>query len=571
MGSSSGAFLGSRDRTDTNATMKSSNRTGAGAGTFETLTEPRGPVGDGHDTIQRPSELGRSSTAATDTPGVSARNQTHSPRCLTEYTSHQATANVDAEGFSVPPANRDQAPWERSEAVPRNLMDDDNDESDSVSALPPMSAAPSTTSAGKYNLAMAPLPIQENEAERQAALAKVQSTLLAAPPSGGSAVGRRTTMRGRRDVRNSTFQAVSDDVPLAQALKLKGTQTDGTHQRSDSPGAVVESPTSDVSHGGSTSAGQATAASAFSSSPFGGGMNRQASAMSTTSSNNPFDGHPPPTAGSGLRASITETVNVLTRGGVVSRAMVTGDITMSLRDVSKFAAGSASPDTIHIRLDQFEQLEKVAPNPKYLAQVPDRPGEYLLNAEVLSQVTASAGKQPVLFKYQLHVGEGRAQGFAPIEVNAQWKAMENETRLLLAYSAPDDSRLSGQAKSLQGSEGKITDLTIIAGLGGGAGVTSVQAKPPGGIWSPESRRMTWKADDLSFGGSGKIAARFLMDGVGVPEGVTLRWRVEGCLSSGLGISVVEPTSDTETSRGEAWRFEQVNKAVVSGKYVAEPA
>ena len=62
-----------------------------------------------------------------------------------------------------------------------------------------------------------------------------------------------------------------------------------------------------------------------------------------------------------------------------------------------------------------------------------------------------------------------------------------------------------------------------------------------------------------------------MDGVGVPEGVTLRWRVEGCLSSGLGISVVEPTSDTETSRGEAWRFEQVSKAVVSGKYVAEPA
>src|SRR4051794_2153643 len=106
---------------------------------------------------------------------------------------------VDSEGFSVPPANRDQAPWDRNAGASRNLMDDDNDENDNVSALP-MSATPTTgnTVSGKYSLAMAPSPIEESEAERQAALQKVQSTLLAAPPSGSDrGVNRRSTMRAR--------------------------------------------------------------------------------------------------------------------------------------------------------------------------------------------------------------------------------------------------------------------------------------------------------------------------------------------------------------------------------------
>jgi hypothetical protein len=87
--------------------------------------------------------------------------------------------------------------------------------------------------------------------------------------------------------------------------------------------------------------------------------------------------------------------------------------------------------------------------------------------------------------------------------------------------------------------------------------------------------MTWKADDLPIGGAGKIAARFLTEAgsIGQPENVTVKWRADGLLTSGLGISIVSSGSEATaaTGPGSSWHFEEVRKAVVSGKYIAEPA
>lgn len=89
-------------------------------------------------------------------------------------------ANVDAEGFSVPPPDHDKKPWE---ATNEDLMDDDGD----------MLAAPLGevgANQSQLKMAIAPEPIKESEEEQRAALEKMKSTLaapgLAAPQRRGT-------------------------------------------------------------------------------------------------------------------------------------------------------------------------------------------------------------------------------------------------------------------------------------------------------------------------------------------------------------------------------------------------
>jgi hypothetical protein len=482
---------------------------------------------------------------------------------------------VDEEGFSLPPENRGQAPWERpatNGGTPRNLLDeDDDDERDNISPLP--SASGSTFGAPKLNMALAPLPIQEDESSRQAALQKMQSTLLSQPPS---APGRKNTIRGRRDVRNTTFNTLPDDMPLAQALKLQGQQEDTVDRNREGQGEagqeVLATPTTSVFGAGAASTMNQRGSVVSPMIPqFTGRDNGNGTAMSSPTSvigsTNPFDQGASVLTGSGLRATITETVHVVSKGGLAQKAMVNGEICVTIRELSKYASTNGS-DPIHIRLDEFEQLEKVAPNPKFLSQVPERPGEYYLKPEVLAHATASQSTRPVLFKYQLHVGEGRAGDFAPIEVHPQWKIAPGDNRLLINYKSNDEGRLARRLRETGEGMGRLTEISVVAGLGGPE-ITQVQAKPQGGTWSAERRRMVWNVSDVDFDPSsgssaGKIVARFLSSAegpLGRPEGVSLRWKCEGSLTSGLNLSVV--------SSNDGWRFEEVGKAVVSGKYTAE--
>ena len=481
----------------------------------------------------------------------------------------------------MPPENRGQAPWERPSGTPRNLLDDEDDETDGVSPLA-TPGANGTYSAPKLNMALAPLPIEEDESERQAALQKMQSTLLAKPPSGP---GRKNTIRGRRDVRNTTFNTLPDDMPLAQALKLQGQQEDAAEQRrmTESPvqevlatptGSSFPSGKTGMSTGTGTFAGLNPLTTQFTGRPNSTNVSSPSSMAGTM---NPFDQNGPAIAGPGLRATMTETVNAISKGGLVQKAMVTGEICVTMRDLPQYIpANGVGP--VHIRLDEFEELEKVAPNPKYLSQVPEKPGEYYLNVELLASATISQSSRPVLFKYQLHVGEGRAGEFAPIEVHPQWKTAAGETRLLINYKSNDQGRLArslaaASSSSLFGesTSGKLSEVSVVAGLGGPE-VTGVQAKPPGGTWSAEKRKMVWNVTDVdldskSAASAGKIVARFVSapDGpVGQPQGVSLQWKCQGGLTSGLNLSIVTPEGTSE-----GWRFEEVGKAVVSGKYTAE--
>jgi len=453
---------------------------------------------------------------------------------------------VDDEGFSMAPADRHRSPWDEPDdsaqiappIAPTPAVPVANGQfTQTFSASPAGSteelASPTSSQNGqpKLNLALAPAPIEEDEEERLAALQRMQQTLQMQPPQQPSR--RQTIARGRRDVRNTMF---------------------GTLGEAAVPSSEASTPTAES---GLTSITSAVPESVLmpTSQPI---VSRQTS-ISSVSSNNPFDspglGNNFPAAltatneAPGLRASMVETVNVIVREGQVQRLQINGEIHLSLRLQS---GSTTAQGPIHIRLSEFEGLEKIAPNPAFLAQVPDKPGEYFLNSEVLASAAPTSGKGTLLFRYQVYIPAGQELAALPLVLEPAFRCSDGETRMILNYKMNGTSRLT-----------KLSKVSMAAVFGPGPSVSSVQAKPAGGVWSPSARRMTWNLDDVTEGG--KIIAKFSSE-AGTPlspQNVQASWQVEGSLASGIGIDVVH--GDLEMGLD----FAEVKKVVTTGKYLSE--
>lgn len=472
-----------------------------------------------------------------------------------------------------------------------SLMDDDTDlHSSQPSEIP------------QLRLAMAPAPIQESEEERQAALARVQSTLLAQPPSAGSGPTRRGTIaRGRRDVRNTMFGGVPDDMPLGQAMAMgafgKPTstsrngsiqETDGAAASSSPSSAFGASPTSTFAPALPTfpSSGNVTTNNTLAASPVSytgtqpPNPERSNTMMSASSlsghppiSHNPFDSNPslatsPSTSSADapgtLRAAITETCNVVAQQGNILKAMVAGEISCLVP--SSAPSSTTGGEKIHLRLDNFEQLLKIAPNPQYVvpAGANHPPGEYLLDPVALAASSAPGGRV-VLFKYQLHIGEGKAANLVPVVAVPQWKCEDDSTKLLINYS------LSPSAATQATVEGVEFSVPISSP----SGPSKPQSKPHPGAWDPATKRITYPADPLSSSAKeAKVVARMTVEERSVPGPIAVRWVMKGGLCSGLGVRVVGGEDLGEfggASGGQAgWKLsEEVLRSVVSGKFTVE--
>lgn len=467
---------------------------------------------------------------------------------------------MDEDGFSVAPADRHRNPWdEPDESVPVEVLAPSAPISAKSGGFAPASALSPAESIGettdssfapqssqpRLNLALATAPIQESEEERIAALEKMQQKLQLQPPQQPSR--RQTMARGRRDVRNTMFGGVPDSngglgasTPVEQLeLNSNGTETRlaGLGQPQPNAPNTVSAPAALVS------------------------QNRQLS-VSSVSSNNPFDSpglnsdfasNFAPETGTGLRATMLETFNVIMREGKVTRLQINGEIHLSLRLAS---ADRSTQGPIHIRIGEFERLEKIAPNPSYLAQVPERPGEYFLNAEVLAS-SSGTPKGTLLFRYQVHVPPGHELNTLPLLLDPAFRAADGETRMILNLKRNSESALSASST--------VTNLSVITSFGPGPNVSNVQAKPAGGIWSPSTRQMKWNLGNVAE--DNKIIAKFVSEPGAIlsPSNVQASWSVDGVLSSGIGLDVVHGELETGLD------FAEVKKGTISGKYVAEVA
>lgn len=280
----------------------------------------------------------------------------------------------------------------------------------------------------------------------------------------------------------------------------------------------------------------------------------------------------------GLNASLVETVSAWFEQGTVTKAMVIGQVALAFNPVDL----SAGPfGTEHIRLDNFPVLEKVAPNPAFIEQLTDNPGNYNVD---LAKIT----KTSVAFHYQLHIDPSSVAPWAPILLTPMWKPEPTQLSAILNYTLNPAFDLRGA------SSVTIRNLVLVIRLEPGAKATSCQSKPAG-TFSRDKALMYWRLGDVTLSPgqpAQSIRARFMTEGEARPGNTEARWEISGQeslgLGSGLGVSTRQekteeekeddPFADEEKTDAEAeaeagadkvesWKSVPSVKKIVSGTYL----
>ncbi|KAF2747035.1 hypothetical protein M011DRAFT_403058 [Sporormia fimetaria CBS 119925] len=463
---------------------------------------------------------GSSSINGTARETIPEMNEPLSPPSATNPTQEP---EKDAEGFSVRPSASDAITEAEREAA---LMPNES------------SHTP------HFKLDIRNAPIQEEEGDADAALASIAT----APPK------RASTLRGRRDVRNTIF-VPNPSTPELTALGSIGevaptsapAGSGGDSETFPAPTLPTQpiSPPFKVPH--RTHLSDDHPASDTQSVMSG----RSLSSAASTSVKHP-DLHEP-----GLNASLVETVSAWFEHGKVTKAMVIGQVALAYNpeDISAGPFGSES-----IRLDNFPVLEKVAPNPAFIEQLPETPGNYTVD---LSRIL----KTSVAFHYQLHLDSENVDSFAPVILSPSWKAEATQTSAILHCSLNPKFDL-GNASSVT-----LRNLILIVRLEPGVKTTSCQSKPPG-TFSRDKGLIYWRMGDVTFSRdqpNRDVRVRFFTDGEAKPGNTEARWEIRGsdCLSMGSGLAVSQSASAETKTGGEDDPFADAEETVRPATPVAQ--
>ncbi len=269
----------------------------------------------------------------------------------------------------------------------------------------------------------------------------------------------------------------------------------------------------------------------------------------------------------GLNASVVETVSAWFAQGRVSKAIVIGELALSYT-----ASETSTHASQSIRLENFPVLEKVAPNPNFITQIPSKAGEYSINISLIPRTT-------VAFKYQVHVDEGNLAAHAPMVLTPTWKVESAQTSVMLNYA------FNPAFASPTGRSVLLKNVVILITLENSK-ASACQSRPVG-TFSKEKSMIYWKVGDITLDGYAeaphKLLARFSTESEAKPGNVEVRWEISGDsaagLGSGLGLSQVaaakeeggsDPFADegTMTTPAGAWKEVPLLRKVVSGKYIA---
>lgn len=250
----------------------------------------------------------------------------------------------------------------------------------------------------------------------------------------------------------------------------------------------------------------------------------------------------------GLSASLVETVSAWFEHGNVTKAMAIGQVALAYNPVD-ISAGPFGTESI--RLENFPVLEKVAPNPAFIEQSSEQPGNYTVD---LSKIT----KTSVAFHYQLHIDDNNIASLPPVILSPLWKSEATQTSAILNYSLNPKFDLGG-ATSIT-----VRGLVLVIRLEPGSKATSCQSKPAG-TFSRDKSLIYWRLGDVTlFSGQAaqSIRVRFLTEGQAKPGNVEARWEISDeqslTLGSGLGVSMSAPLSEVKQD-GEADPFADIDE------------
>lgn len=271
----------------------------------------------------------------------------------------------------------------------------------------------------------------------------------------------------------------------------------------------------------------------------------------------------------GLNASLVEAVSCWFEQGKVTKAMVIGQVALAYNPID-ISAGPFGTESI--RLENFPVLEKVAPNPAFIEQTPDSPGNYTVDLSKILKTT-------VAFHYQLHLDADNLANFAPLTLTPVWKPEAAQTSAILHYSLNPRFYLPESASSLT-----LHNLVLVCRLEPGVRTTSCQSKPAG-TFSREKSLIYWRLGDVTLtrdAPAQSMRVRFFTDGEARPGNTEARWEVSGKealgLGSGLGVSMAvvgggekkdEEKADGEGSEGEKDPFADADAEEAGGKESAE--
>jgi hypothetical protein len=271
----------------------------------------------------------------------------------------------------------------------------------------------------------------------------------------------------------------------------------------------------------------------------------------------------------GLNSSIVETVSAWFAEGAVTRSVLIGEVALAYNPQDF----SAPFGTDTIRLNNFSELEKVAPNPTFIDAVNDSPGTYTVN---LSQATKTA----VAFKYQVRLEEGALATYAPLMLKPAWKVEPTQASVILTYGF-------NPAFNFGKTTVTLSSVIIVIHLDPtGPKATSCKAMG-GGTFSREKNLVYWRLGDVTLskdGPSQTLKARFFTEGEAKTGNVEARWELHkenaAGVGSGLSLSAMEHSTgadgDTDPFADEgaasapavAWKDVRTVKSLRSGTYLA---
>lgn len=471
--------------------------------------------------LESPMETERPSTMNGTAPVQDSIPELREPLSPPVIAEPKPEPEKDADGFTVPPSAVDAITEAEREAG---------------------FAQAENNSAPQFKLDIRNAPIQEEDDDADAATANLVNTLRAqaAQPK------RSSTLRGRRDVRNTIFvpnpaspelQSIGE---LPPSLPSAGSGPNSVPNSATFPTpAIPPQPTSPAFKPPHRSLLSDDHAASDTQSIRSG---RSLSSAASTTIRHP-DLHEP-----GLSASLVETVSAWFEHGNVTKAMLIGQVALAFNPID-ISAGPFGTESI--RLENFPVLEKVAPNPAFIEQSSDNPGNYTVD---LSRIT----KTSVAFHYQLHIEDSNITTLPPIILSPVWKSEPTQTSAILNYSLNPKFNLGGATNIT------VHGLILVIRLEPGSKALSAQSKPAG-TFSRDKGLIYWRLGDVTLfkdSVAQTIRVRFFTEGEARPGNVEARWEISDeqslTLGSGLGVSMSAPLNEAKLD-GEADPFADIDE------------
>ncbi|PHH61639.1 hypothetical protein CDD81_8103 [Ophiocordyceps australis] len=390
-------------------------------------------------------------------------------------------------------------------------------------------------------------PVEEEDPEaKQAALSSVANTLKMGP-----ATRRSSTLRGRRDLRNTIYapapnSSIPESFPSSAIPSLAG-----------SPPAT------------SSSFSKPPAIAALASEASATGTSDTQSVRSGNSLGSLVHAKHPDLAGPGLNVSVIESVSAMFEDGQATHLSIGGEIA--------FSNNSSNSTKSHemIRINNFSRLERISPNRIFVHNAsPDQPDQFSLDVSHLSKTTIG-------FSYRLLADDAHESAalvqHAPLLLKPVWKPQGDKLGLLLQY------RLNPAATAFT-SPVTLHNVVFIVTYEGRA--SGAQTKPSG-THLKDKHIVYWRLGDVELTpDTQKLVCRIVgLEGVApLPGHVEARWEYAApgneALGSGISISkladdkgkAIEATEDdpfADESVNQSWLDVPLQRKLVSGKYEAK--